>query len=436
VRSRSLFGFDVYVLAATLALMVIGVLFIYSSGVTATGIVFSNEYIKQIVWAGCGLLLLLGMAFIDYARLQRWSWWIYGSCLLLLLITLQFGRVVNGARSWLGIWELGIQPSEFMKVACIIALARYFSANGRRVGELPTFLVGLLIVLVPMALVLLQPDMGTAIVYLPIFLVVVFVAGGRIRHVLFVMLAVAVMIVFTLVPAWHRQVGDPTSPIVTLLSGRHLLLYTSGTLALVGGLAVWGLVSLRRAYFYWIFYTSGVLVVGLLGALAASFVLKDYQLMRLIVFLDPEVDPKGAGWNIIQSVTAVGSGGLWGKGFLQGTQSHYRFLPQQSTDFIFSIISEEWGLWGGLLVFVLFLIIILRGLYISSTARDSFGSYTGAGIVGMIFFHVIVNIGMAMGIMPVTGIPLFFLSYGGSSLWTALVSIGILLSIYLRRYRY
>lgn len=436
MRSRSLFGFDVYVLAATLALMVIGVLFIYSSGVTATGIVFSNEYIKQIVWGGCGLVLLVGTAFLDYDKLRRWSWWVYGSCLLLLLVTLQFGKVVNGARSWLGIWELGIQPSEFMKVACIIALARYLSKNQRRVQELPVFLVGLLIIIVPMGLVLIQPDMGTAMVYVPIFLAVVFVAGGRIRHVLFVVLAAAVMVLLTLVPAWYRQVGDPNSPLATLLSDRRLLLYASGTLAAVGGLGAWGFATLKRSYFYWIVYTSGVLVVGLMAAVAASVVLKDYQLMRLIVFLDPEVDPRGAGWNIIQSLTAVGSGGLWGKGFLQGTQSHYRFLPQQSTDFIFSIISEEWGFWGGLLVFVLFLIIILRGLYISSTARDSFGAFTGAGIVGMILFHVIVNVGMAMGIMPVTGIPLFFLSYGGSSLWTALVSIGILLSIYLRRYRY
>jgi rod shape determining protein RodA len=135
-------------------------------------------------------------------------------------------------------------------------------------------------------------------------------------------------------------------------------------------------------------------------------------------------------------VTAVGSGGFWGKGFLQGTQSHYRFLPQQSTDFIFSIIAEEWGFFGGILVFTLFLIILLRGLRIAYTARDDFALYLASGILGMIGFHVVVNIGMAMGIMPITGIPLFFLSYGGSSLWTGLIAVGLLLNIHLRRYRH
>ena len=162
--------------------------------------------------------------------------------------------------------------------------------------------------------------------------------------------------------------------------------------------------------------------------------LRDYQIMRFIVFLSPRVDPQGAGWNLIQSVTAVGSGGFFGKGFLHGTQSHYQFLPQQSTDFIFSILAEEWGFFGGFLVFALFLIILLRGIRIMYIARDDFALCIGAGVVGMIFFHVVVNIGMAMGIMPITGIPLFFLSYGGSSLWTGLLGIGLLLNIYFRRY--
>jgi len=158
--------------------------------------------------------------------------------------------------------------------------------------------------------------------------------------------------------------------------------------------------------------------------------------MRLIVFLDPSVDPKGTGWNIIQSLIAVGSGGLKGKGFLLGTQSHYRFLPEQSTDFIFSIISEELGYVGSVMVIILFAIILIRGLVLISNSKDSYGLYIGSGIIMMIFFHVIINIGMAIGIMPITGIPLLFISYGGSSLWTALISLGIVQNIYLRRYRY
>jgi rod shape determining protein RodA len=152
--------------------------------------------------------------------------------------------------------------------------------------------------------------------------------------------------------------------------------------------------------------------------------------------MDPNVDPRGAGWNIIQSITAIGSGGLLGKGFLQGTQSHYRFLPQQSTDFIFSIFSEEWGLVGGILVFSLFLLICLRLIKIMKTTTDAFGSYIAAGLSGMYGFHFLINVGMTMGIMTITGIPLLFMSYGGSALISAMSGIGLALSIYIRRYQH
>jgi rod shape determining protein RodA len=156
--------------------------------------------------------------------------------------------------------------------------------------------------------------------------------------------------------------------------------------------------------------------------------------MRLIVFLDPNVDPRGSGWNIIQSITAIGSGGLMGKGYLLGTQSHYRFLPQQSTDFIFSIFTEEWGLLGGIVVFSLFLLINLRLVRIMRTTSDPFGSYITAGLSAMYAFHFLINVGMTMGIMPITGIPLLFMSYGGSAIWSAMTGIGLALSIHIRRY--
>ena len=158
--------------------------------------------------------------------------------------------------------------------------------------------------------------------------------------------------------------------------------------------------------------------------------------MRLVVFLDPNMDPRGSGWHIIQSVTAIGSGGVFGKGFLQGTQSHYRYLPEQSTDFIFSILSEEWGFRGGVLVFILFLIINLRLIRIMRVTGDTFGSYIVAGLISMFSFHFLINVGMTMGIMPITGIPLMFVSYGGSALFTAMTGIGLSMSIYVRRYQY
>jgi rod shape determining protein RodA len=156
--------------------------------------------------------------------------------------------------------------------------------------------------------------------------------------------------------------------------------------------------------------------------------------MRLIVFLDPNVDPRGAGWNIIQSITAIGAGGLMGRGYLQGTQSHYQFLPEQSTDFIFSIFSEELGFLGGLAVFALFLIIYFRILLTMKTTIDPFAKYVCAGFLGMFSFHFLINVGMTMGIMPITGIPLLFMSYGGSAVLSAMICIGLILSIYIRRY--
>ena len=192
----------------------------------------------------------------------------------------------------------------------------------------------------------------------------------------------------------------------------------------------------KRFYFYWLSYGFSIAWSSLLGSFLFRIFLKDYQIMRLIVFLNPEVDPRGSGWNIIQSLTAVGSGGFLGKGYLQGTQSHYQYLPQRSTDFIFSIIAEEWGFIGSFLILALFALILIRSIFILLNARSSFGVFLGVGILTMLFFHLMVNIGMAVGIMPITGIPLFFLSYGGSSLWTAVVGMALLQNIYINRYTY
>jgi len=436
LKSRSIFGFDVYLLTSTIALMVIGILFVYSSGVTATGEVFSHEYIKQIIWVLIGIVILFAFSMTDYARMRDWGLYIYLVLAAALLFTLVSGRLVNGARSWLGFAGLGIQPSEFMKIGTILVVARYMERIGPRVQGLQGFSTALGIVLVPMLLILVQPDLGTALVYLPIFMFMAFTAGGRPRHILFILGAGLLMIILTILPAWQKQILGVQVPILRVFSTMNLMIYPILATVVILGLSLVGLVYLKKPYYYWVMYACGVLIAGMLGSIAARAVLKDYQLMRLIVFLDPYVDPRGAGWNIIQSVTAVGSGGLFGKGFLQGTQSHYQYLPQQSTDFIFSILAEEWGFAGAFLVFSLFMVILIRGLYIVSQARDRFAAICGSGIVGMIFFHFIVNVGMAIGIMPITGIPLFFLSHGGSSLWTALIGVGLLMSIYHHRYQY
>jgi rod shape determining protein RodA len=331
---------------------------------------------------------------------------------------------------------VGIQPAEFVKISTILFLAAYFSGIGNGIRELPRFLLGLLIVFVPIVLILLQPDMGEALAFIPIFILMSFIAGAQARHLVFILAAGFLAFVLAAVPTLRARSGATGATFLSLMADPEILRYL-----LVAGLAVTGLAflgwrSFKRTYFYWISWTAALLVLGGAFSLALRMVLKDYQIMRLVIFVNPRLDPQGAGWNIIQSVTAIGSGGLHGKGFLHGTQSHYQFLPQRSTDFIFSILAEEWGFLGALLVFGLLLVILLRGLSIVWAAREDYATLVGTGILAMVFFHTLVNIGMAMGIMPVTGIPLMFLSYGGSSLWTGMIGVGILMNISRRRLRY
>ncbi len=434
MKSRSVFSVDLYILLSTLGLVVVGVLFIYSSGINSTGELISREYLRQIVWAGTGLLILAGFFFMDYERLYNIAAPLFAATLLLLVVTLLFGRVVNGARSWLGIGGLGVQPSEFAKVATIIFLAKL--AQDRRLGGLKGFLLGLGVAIVPTLLVLAQPDLGTAMVFIPIFLGIAFFNGSRMRHILFIVLSTLLLAYFAVLPAWEQYVAGEHIPAISLLTEPRLLGAILIAVGLIGLLSFIGHLVRQRGAFYWVAYGSTILFLALAGGYAARRVLQDYQLMRIIVFLDPYVDPRGAGWNIIQSVTAVGSGGAFGKGFLQGTHSHYQYLPQQSTDFIFSILAEEWGFIGSLAVFTLFTLILGRGVYILSQAKNRFASSLAAGVVSMLFFHFIINVGMTIGVMPITGIPLFFLSYGGSSLWTGMIAVGLLMSIYSHRYSY
>ncbi len=435
MRRVSAFSFDLVLFAAVMALVIIGVLFIYSSGVNASGALVSSEFIKQMVWAITGVALLLFFAFFSYSVLRTYSLYIYAASLLLLLLTLVIGREVNGAHSWIGVWELGIQPSEFAKITTIMFLAMYFTGIGNGIRELPRFLLGLLIVLIPVLLILLQPDMGTALVFFPIFLVIAYIAGAQVKHLMFILLTGALMVAFAAMPSLSRH-STSGARLLSLLSDPDFLKYLLIAILAVVGLSYFGLRSFKQRSFYWILYASCILLLSLCASLALRIVLKDYQIMRMVIFLNPQLDPQGAGWNILQSITAIGSGGFWGKGFLQGTQSHYRFLPQQSTDFIFSILAEEWGFLGGIFIFALFLAILLRGMSIIWSSHDDYAILVGSGILSMLFFHVVVNAGMAMGIMPVTGIPLMLLSYGGSSLWTAMSGVGILMNISQRRMRY
>lgn len=435
MKRQPISALDFLLPAATLALVVVGILFIYSAGLDAATGENTGAWVRQLIWAVTGFGLMLFFTFFQLGTLRTYALAVYAANLLLLVVTLLFGREVNGARAWLGIGELGVQPSEFMKIATILFLAVYFTGIGNGIRELPRFLLGLLIIMVPMGLVMLQPDTGTALVYIPIFLAMAFIAGAEARHLAFLLLTGLLTIILAAVPVMLTAMGR-SGALIGLLADPAFLAYVAAATVAVTGLAVLGWRWTKRRYFYWISWSSSVAAIGTLGSIVLRTLLRDYQIMRLAIFVDPQLDPKGAGWNIIQSVTAIGSGGLFGKGWLLGTQSQGQYLPQQSTDFIFSILAEEWGFLGGLLVLGLFLAILLRGVTVIWGAREDYPLLAGTGVLAMLFFHVLVNLGMAMGIMPVMGIPLMLLSYGGSSLWTALAGVGILMNINRRRHRY
>jgi rod shape determining protein RodA len=398
-------------------------------------VVVSQENTKQIIWAVLGIVLLFTFVMIDYQRLRDYTFFIYIFFIAVLVYTRLFGRVVNGAKSWIGFGELGIQPSEFVKVAVILYLAQYLQTSTHAVSSLKRFLTSFAIIIIPTGLVLIQPDFGTALVFLPILLVMVYVAGVNRIYVGFSLAFIVLTAIFTVLPLYEKIIAKERIAILFVFYEKPFAYIVLSLLTFIFSMALWGFKIFKKRYYFWICYFTAAIGLSMLSSIAAQAVLKEYQIMRLIVFLDPSVDSLGSGWNILQSITAIGSGGFLGKGYLMGTQSHYRYLPQQSTDFIFSIIAEEWGLLGSLAIFACFFLILWRSLRIVRSLKDMYAAYVISGIIGMIAFHFMINVGMVMGIMPITGIPLYFLSYGGSSLWAVMSAVGIILGISSRRFR-
>jgi len=434
MKERIFENFDFILLLSVLVLCAMGIAFIYSSGINSSGVLVSNEYIKQIIWGVIGLFFMAFFALYDYRKFERYAHYLYFAMLVVLVYTRIFGRYVNGARSWLGIGDFGVQPSEFCKIFYTLMLAKYLSISINE-NQFKRLIIATLIFMGPFGLILIQPDLGTATVYIPIFFLMCFISGIPIRYVLFMLCTGASLIIFTVLPVWNEYIMHNSVAVVSALTNfklKFILILATSSICLFS-------IIFRRYfhlphYFYWIAYVFAILSIGLVCSSFAGKILKEYQIKRLIVFMNPNVDPLGAGWNIIQSKIAIGSGGMFGRSFLHGTQSHYRFLPQQSTDFIFSILSEELGFFGGMIVFILYFTIMLRTLIIVRNTSNRFGMYIAAGFLGMFMIHFFINVGMVMGIMPITGIPLLFLSYGGSSLLTAMTAIGLLMSINYRKF--
>lgn len=432
---KKFFGmFDYLLILFVLVLTIMGVLCIYSSSINSEGISVTREYEKQIIWIVVGFILMVLFTVYDFRKANSLiSTYAYILMMILLVYTRLFGRWVNGANSWIGIGDFGIQPSEFCKLIFIVFLAKYLY-NSKTEIQLKRYVIATIIMLVPMGLILLQPDLGTATVYIPVFLVMCFFAGIPLRYIMFILCFGMTTIVFTVLPVWNTEIAKTPVALISILSVsklRAVLFLATSLIALIS--VIVRVYFHGPKYFYWIAFVFSIISFALIASLVFGKVLKYYQIKRLIIFLDPSADPLDSGWNINQSKIAIGAGGIFGQGYLQGTQSHYRFLPQQSTDFIFSILSEEFGFFGGLFVFTIYLAIFIRILMIIRQCANEFGVYIASGVLAMFAYHFFINVGMVMGIMPITGIPLLFLSYGGSSLLTAMSCIGLVMSINYRK---
>ena len=354
---EDIFLTDRLMISCALAIALWGVFCIYSACAGAAGAGFDYAF-KQSVWLFMSVLAMLVIIIVGHNKLLEGAYPLYGLMLLLLLLTDLLAPRVNGAQSWFGFGGIRFQPSEFAKVSIILVMSKFLSRYPPL--DLKTFSAGLGVISLPVILVLLQPDAGSALVYLVISFGMLLAAGTPLKYLL----------------------------------------------VIIG---------------------SGLAALPLL----IIFALKEYQRNRILVFIDPMRDPLGAGYNVIQSRIAVGSGGFSGKGFMMGTQSKLKFLPEPHTDFIFSVFSEEFGFIGNVMLIALFSVLLFRIIITGIKARDRRCKILTAGVASWLWFQMFESMGMSIGIVPVTGLPLPFLSYGGSSLLATFMALGLVASIYI-----
>lgn len=367
---------------------------------------FSQNYGKQLIWIITSLTLALVILIIDGKFYEAFAYLFYGAALLLLLATLFISRDVKGAHSWIDIGSFKLQPAEFAKVATIMALSKYLGSLDIKITRLKTKIICALIILVPSGIILLQNDTGSALVFFS--LIFVLYREGLSQNFLILGFLAALLFVLSL-----------------MVSKISLWIAIAST-------AVLAVLFIRKT-------KKNILTIIVLALTASSLVysvnyvyekfLQPHQRQRIDVLLGKKTDLKGAGYNVNQSLIAIGSGGWTGKGFLQGTQTKYEFVPEQSTDFIFCTIGEEWGFAGTAFVLLLFLFFLFRILVVAERQKSHFTRIYAYGVASVFFFHILVNIGMTIGLVPVIGIPLPFFSYGGSSLWTFTIMLFVLIKL-------
>lgn len=440
--SKFITNFDYILFFSTIILTVIGIFFIYSANLNKSAEI-QTEFIKQIIFSITSLAIMIALLFVSQRRFLNYSLWFYLAFVVGLILTLFFPNVKGQSR--FVILGFSLQFSEFMKIASIILLSKYYSDRSNEdLKNITTYLKGLLIIIIPSILILFQPDLGTLLVYFPIFIGISFIAGVRKRYLLYTILILLFIAFIPIMTSLNKLFFNNENETISLLTNfKYVSIILTSlsftlTIALLGYFNIIKGIGIRfKKIFYWYLFFGSILLFGLfLSYPVDKFVLRDYQKDRLMIFFNPNFDPKGKGYNIIQSKTTIGNGGLLGKGWCKGEQIQNFFLPEQATDFIYPVIAEEKGFLGSILILFLYSLIFYRGFFIVLNARHYWHGYVVIGILSMLLFHIIQNIGMCIGIMPITGIPLPFLSYGGSFLMTCYIGIGIILNIELNRYQY
>jgi rod shape determining protein RodA len=419
----------------------------------------SQRYGKQLIWIGAAILIAFIILLLETNFYVFFSYIIYGAIILLLILVLFAGTEVNNSKSWLSLGGFGLQPAEFGKFATALALAKYMSSFGFKLQRFKSFVVMGTIIFLPATLILLQNDTGSALVYFAFVLVlfreglsgvVLFMATlvGLLfifslvlsQLVLFSLLAGLALVVFLIVNAGMKHyyrailffiIAFGLLAILNYFtrSGFEIAQLLAGMIFLAGlGLIVYSIRNRLKSYTLVALVFVGAVIFSFSVDYTFDNVLEPYQQARINELLGIESDPLGVGYNVNQSKIAIGSGGFWGKGFLNGTQTKFNFVPEQSTDFIFCTVGEEWGFVGTSVVILLFMLLLVRLILLAERQRSGFSRIYGYSVAVILFFHFMVNIGMTIGLMPVIGIPLPFFSYGGSSLW----AFTILLFIFLR----
>jgi len=380
-----------------LALVLMGWVSIYAAVYNEEhGSIFdlSQSYGKQMLWIVTSLIIAFLVILTDAKFFNAFAYPIYIGTILLLVVVLFFGKEIAGSKSWFQIGEFRLQPAEFAKFATNLALAHFLSALDFDKRKRKSQIIPVIILIVPALLILLQNDTGSAIVYAS--LVLVLYRQGMPGSILLLGLAVVIL------------------TIMALLFNQFIVISVIGVLLA-------GFIFFIRRTLRNILTVTAIFIVATLFVLSVDYafekVLEDHQKTRINVLLGKQIDLKGAGYNVNQSKIAIGSGGFWGKGFLNGTQTKFNFVPEQSTDFIFCTVGEEWGFVGSFVVVLLYLLLCIRIILLAERQRSEFSRIYGYGVASILFFHFFVNIGMTIGLMPVIGIPLPFFSYGGSSLW-------------------